>query len=316
MNMSESKTAPTNKGFYSPIKADWLLQAGVSEDVFAREVSFAIQILVNNPHLQKADSKTILKSVLNVAQTGLTLNPVMKYAYLIPRFHHGQLECCLDPSYMGMVKLLTDTGGVKSINAQIIYEGDDVEVDLASEQKIVKHVPYFLAGNEKGEIKGVYSLASLKDGSYHCEILSIKDVYEIRERSESWKAYQKDNNKKCPWVTYETEMIRKTAIKRHFKYLPKSDERLATAINLDNQANGYYESLDHSLWAYTEQLLHNSTCSEEEKEKLSKELLDFQYKHEAVKMIKYLEECQAPERLSTEASAVKQLDKAVNLDAS
>ena len=45
----------------------------------------------------------------------------------------------------------------------------------------------------------------------------------------AWKAWV-DKKKKCPWVTDEGEMIRKSATKRASKYWPKTD-RLDQAIH-------------------------------------------------------------------------------------
>ena len=68
---------------------------GLSKEQFNKEASFAIQHLAKNPYLQKASKTSILQSVLNIAQTGLTLNPVSKYAYLVPRYNSStkELEC-------------------------------------------------------------------------------------------------------------------------------------------------------------------------------------------------------------------------------
>ncbi len=154
-------------------------------------MSFAIQIISGSEVLQKCTSDSFLKAVINIAQTGLTLNPFLKYAYLVPRKN----QACLEPSYIGLAKLLTDTGSVTSIEVQIIHQGDEVEINIGAENPIIKHTPHWMLDNEKGEILGLYSKATLPDGSNHYEFMSRKDVEEIRERSEAWKAFQQRRSK-------------------------------------------------------------------------------------------------------------------------
>jgi phage RecT family recombinase len=280
------------------IKPSFLEQSGLTEADFKREVSFAIQLAQANPFLNQCTKESALKAVLNVAQTGLSLNPVKKEAYLVPRFNNKDrvYEVCLDPSYMGLMKLVTDSGAVKSMNVQLIYSGDQIDIDLSNEQKpIQKHVPHFLAGNEKGDIIGVYSVATLQDGSKHTEIMGREDVLQIRSRSESYKAFIDPNKKvnQAVWITDEGEMFRKTVIKRHCKYLPKSGGDMAQkAIDISNYAMGFEQPLNHGYWAFLDGLIYTSTLEDNEKTRLGDELANYKYKYQADKLRDYLEQNQ------------------------
>jgi hypothetical protein len=75
------------------------------------------------------------------------------------------------------------------------------------------------------------------DGDYLTHSMPISKVYDIRDRSEAWKAYKKDKSKTCPWVTDEEEMIKKTCVKQASKYWPKSP-RLDAAIHHMNTDGG------------------------------------------------------------------------------
>lgn len=311
-----SNITPINKDFYKPIESVFINQGGLNKSDFEREASFAIQHLSKNPYLQKADQKSILKSVLNIAQTGLTLNPISKYAYLVPRYNGATktLECVLDPSYTGLVKLLTDSGAVKSINCQIVYDGDDIEADFASDKKIVKHVPYLLTGKEQGNVKLVYSVATLHDGSYHAEIMSINEVNDIRDKSEAYKAYKAEKTKTCIWVDHYTEMVRKTCIKRHFKHLPKSGnlENLEKAIDLSHVASGIAEPVSYTSIGLIESMLQTANLSEEEKDKIESEISLIEYEHQARKVISYLnknEQILGVERFPHSQKEIQELTK-------
>lgn len=196
---------------------------------FAKEKEFMIQAFQNNPYLLGMEPNSIRNILVNCALTGITLNPVMKFGYPVPR--KGKL--CLDVSYMGMIKIATDTGSVKSIKAAIVYENEPFDIDLGS-NGFVKHKPYFGAGG-KGRRLGCYSIAVLNDGSTHIHWMYEQDIQAIKARSESVKS-----GKKSPWDSDYDEMAKKTVIKQHFKYLPKSEraEMAANAIAIDNENNG------------------------------------------------------------------------------
>lgn len=304
-----------SKEIFKPIKEDWISQSNLNEATFIKECSFAVQHIQKTPLLEKCSQSSIIKSVLNLAQIGLTLNPVSKEAYLIPRYNKDlkSFECVLDPSYMGLMKLLTDSGAIKKIESQIIWEGDEVEANMSGDRKIEKHVPYFLMANEKGNMRGVYSLAMLHDNSYHCEIMSAADVDEIMKRSESYKAYENKKIKTCIWITDKGEMSRKTVIKRHYKYLPKSGnlEKLERAIELDNIANGFDEPIDIGMVHLIEGLIHNSILADEEKEKLENEIITLEYKSQGLKMINYLNNNQPVMGLEAYPSREKDVAEAV-----
>lgn len=216
---------------------------------FEKEVEFAIQILGKNDYLASANPASIRNAVKNCALTDLTLNPTMKMAYLIPRFEkvngQKQLQCLLEPSYMGLCKILTDTGSVKGISATVVYEK---EVDsLKIQQGINGHASHkpHIGFDKPGRPIACYSKAVLPDGTEHIELLRPWEWEDIMKRSEAVKSYEqkKQKGEYAPlptWLTDPEEMIRKTCIKKHYKYLPKTKraEQIAAAIALDDEANG------------------------------------------------------------------------------
>lgn len=211
-------------------------KVGLTEEVVRKEVSFALQIINKSKQLSGATMESKQAAVLNIAQCGLTLNPVMKLAYLVPRWSPQGTQCCLEPSYQGLVKLLTDTGSVVAINAQLVYADDEFEVNAADFNNPITHKPKPFS-KDRGDIVGVYAIAQLPNGTFQAETMSIDDVYEIRERSESYKAFKAGKIKSCVWTTDEGEMTRKTICRRIVKYLPKTDKfkKAAIAISLDEQ---------------------------------------------------------------------------------
>lgn len=201
----------------------------LDKDTVQREVSFAMQIINGSAGLQKCSKESLQKAVFNIALTGLSLNPVTKLAYLIPRYVAGGMQAVLEPSYQGLVRLLTDTGSIRSIYAHPVYEGDEFEVQYGTTAELI-HRPKF----SSKIMTAVYAVAVLSDGSKQFEVMTAEEVNGIRERSESYKAFTQGKVKSCTWESDYGEMARKTVIKRIFKYLPKSDKfnRAAEAIAL------------------------------------------------------------------------------------
>lgn len=226
-----------------------------------KEISFAIQALAANEYLAKAEQTSVLKAVYNTATTGLSLNPVLKFAALVPRFQNGKVIACLEPMYQGLVKLITDTGSVKTIYAYNVCEGDEFEVVYGTTAEIV-HKPKF----KSKSITHTYAVAILPDGTKQFEVMTKEELDHIRGLSESYKAYEAKKVKQCIWVTHEGEMCKKTVVKRLVKYLPKTDKysKLAETIELDNQD---YEASESQRYMIESLLEHGGKQIDEEETK-------------------------------------------------
>ena len=157
----------------------------VGEDLWAKESSFAIQIFRKNPRLMDCVPESILEAVLNVAQIGLTLNPASKMAYLVPRYNAGASHCVLEPSYQGLVKLVTDTGSVVSVSSHVVYSDDEFGVTLGTSPEVI-HKPSF-SGDKK--VTHVYAVADLGN-SKQIEVMTMLEIQEIMAKSESYKAFK------------------------------------------------------------------------------------------------------------------------------
>lgn len=198
---------------------------------FSKEVAFATQAVQKNNLLMNCDPVTIITSLFNVSLTGITLNPILGYAYLIPRRNGGRFECTLDVSYKGLIQILTNSGGVKNVYAHMVYEKEKFSIEYGLEPRLI-HQP--ITSGNKGNPIGVYGVAILSDGTKSFDYMDIEEINYIKGRSEMGK---KDAG---PWKTDFAEMAKKTVIKRMWKYLPKNDKlsRAAEVIAIDNENNG------------------------------------------------------------------------------
>lgn len=248
---------------------DRMQEVGMPMQTIVKEISFALQHISKSTKLQECSQASKRAAIVNIANIGLTLNPVAKEAYLIPRWQNGGNECCLEPSYVGLVKLLTDSGSVKSVICNLVYAGDFFEMDLANNQNPVIHKPE-LTRSKKGDVIGAYALATLPDNNRQVEWMDAEELLSIRERSETYKAWVAKKVKSCTWVTDEGEMMRKTVIKRIYKYLPRTDRMsyIDNAIQVDNED---YKISDTQV-DFIHTLLETSTLDHEQRSFIEQEL--------------------------------------------
>ncbi len=199
---------------------------------FEREAGFAVQIVTANEYAMRVamdNRQSVINAVTNVAAIGISLNPAKRQAYLVPR--DGKI--CLDISYMGLLDLAIQSGSIMWGQAELVHEPDRFELQGFDKPPLHNRNPF---AKERGEVVGSYVVVKTRDGDYLTTCMNIDEVFDIRDRSSAWKAWIAKKSK-CPWVTDEGEMIKKTVIKRAYKLWPKTD-RLDNAVHFLNTEGG------------------------------------------------------------------------------
>jgi len=257
-----------------------LIQMMGGEMEYKKEISFAIQAANSNDILAGCHPSSVAKAIFNLAITGLSLNPVKKLAYLIPKNIKGQWQAILMPSYQGLAHLIMQGGEIQKIVAHVVYEGDEFEYELGFDVH-VKHVPKLSA--TKKMVVAAYALAIDKNGAKYAEVMSKQELDEIKERSDSGK------KNTGPWVSDYPEMCRKTCIRRIYKYLPKgaNAEAVGEAIKIDEED---YPATQGQI-NYIESLLQNSNIDHEERGSIEREFDDMTAGR-AEEVIQYLKDNQ------------------------
>lgn len=207
----------------------------VPDFTFARESAFAMQILKDNEYLagvafQNQDS--LKEAIINVAALGLSLSPMHKLAYLVPR----KKKVCLDISYQGLIHLATSKGVIKWAKAEIVHEKDKFEYLGVNKEPHHRFNPF----EERGKVMGGYCVARMVDGECLVDFMTITEIYSIRDRSEAWKAFVDKKVKSTIWKTDEGEMIKKTLIRRAYKSWPKTvaQDEMDKAMEVTNESDG------------------------------------------------------------------------------
>ena len=189
-----------------------------------RIIRVAMTSIQRTPKLLDCDPKSLIGAIIQSAQLGLEPDGVLGHAYLIPYGNQVQFI----PGYKGLIDLARRSGQVVSIGSHVVYSNEKFSLKFGFDETL-EHEP--LAPSQRGDRKGVYAVARLKDGSVHFEWLWSEEVEAVKTQS-----LKKMKRPSGPWIDNEDEMWRKTAIRRLAKYLPLSVE-FAKAAAVDELAD-------------------------------------------------------------------------------
>lgn len=202
------------------------------------EKGFAIQHICSNGRLEAAvkhNPASLAQAITNIAAIGLSLNPAEKLAYLIPRNvkvskDKWELGVYLEPSYMGLCKLATDSGAIEWVQARCVFEKDTF-VDNGPGEKPTHTYDAF--SRDRGNIVGVYCVAKTKGGDYLTTTIDYGRLQNIKGRSEAGKKNY------GPWVTDFEEQAKKSVIRNASKTWPKINKQFAAAVDISNNNEGF-----------------------------------------------------------------------------
>lgn len=188
-----------------------------------KECQFAIQILQGNQFLNEAAWKnqdSLKNAIVNIASIGISLNPALKHAYLVPR--SGVV--CLDISYMGLMNIAQKTGAILWGQSKLVYKNDKYTNTGIDTAPIHEQQTF----GDKGDIVGVYCTVKLPSGEYLTEEMDIATLNKIKSASKAANG---------PWKTWPEEMMRKSVVKRASKYWPQT-ERVSNAVDVLHTIEG------------------------------------------------------------------------------
>lgn len=182
----------------------------------------ALTAMTRTPKLSECTTASLMRCLLDCSAMGL--EPDGRRAHLIPY----KDQCTLIIDYKGMVELVRRSGDVVKLHADVVCENDDFECNLG---EITKHAIDYR--KPRGSVYAVYAIATLKDGSTQCAVMTRDEVEAIRKRSRAGTS--------GPWVTDWNEMAKKTAFRRLCKWLTLSPE-IRDAIETDDSHSGILET--------------------------------------------------------------------------
>lgn len=186
----------------------------VPAERFVRAIVTAVQM---NSDLLQADRRTLFSAAMRAAEQGLLPNG--REGAIVTFGGKAQFMSMIG----GILKLVRNSGELASIDAQVKYKNDKFVYRPG-----IDTVPQFEPDwfGERGEIEGVYAVAVMKDGAAYVEIMSKKQVEQVRSVSRSGSS--------GPWKIWWDEMARKTVLRRLAKRLPLSTDLDPSVLHDDD----------------------------------------------------------------------------------
>lgn len=196
-------------------------------------IRFALLDLQQNEKLRQCDPGSIYLGLLACAQTGLEPGALKGEAYLVPFARKAQFIA----GYKGLIKMARRSRDVQTIGAEVVHERDSFDLQLGTEPRLL-HRP---ALGDRGLVIGAYSVARLQHGGRELEWMDRDQLDGIRRIADA-------RGKSPAWRDWESEMQRKSVIRRLCKRLPLGQDYFVASTIEDAQdsdnANAVTEVLD------------------------------------------------------------------------
>lgn len=217
------------------------LPPGLSLERFLRTTRTAIQL---DPNLAACDVKSTIAAVHKAASLGLEPN-VGQQCYLQP----FNKKCTFVMGYRGMIALARRSGLIAELYARPVYRNERFNVEYGLDERL-EHSPIVDAGAQKyddetgealvdekgkavtvdrGPLRCLYGVAKFRghDGSpagHYWIVVPLQTIYEHRERSSGWRAYNSGNIRETPWHSDFEAMALKTVVRIMEPHLPLTPE--------------------------------------------------------------------------------------------
>ncbi len=196
------------------------LPGHITPERFVRTAQTAIALTRNIEKVKNPQS--LLAACTKAATDGLILDG-REAALVID--HNGDVQ--YRPMMRGILKLAYQSGQIKSLVVEVVRETDTFDHEPTNaEEPIVHKIDH---RKDRGQPYAVYAIAKLMSGGIVHEVMNVRDVNAIRDRSDAYRAFKAGRIKSTPWETDWPEMARKTVFRRISKYLPSSTDRDAFA---------------------------------------------------------------------------------------
>lgn len=182
----------------------------ISVEKFTRVAMTAIQA---QQDLLQVDRKSLFGEIMKCAADGLL--PDGREATIQVYRIKGAPTAKYMPMISGILKKVRNSGELATITSQMIYENDKFRYWIDDDGEHVEHEPQLFG--DRGKKVGVYALAKTKAGEVYIEAMNEDQVVDVKNTSKAKEA--------GPWSgVFETEMWRKTVVRRLSKRLPMSTD--------------------------------------------------------------------------------------------
>lgn len=195
----------------------------------SRLVAEIIQVCKANPKLLLADRGSLFLAIGEAVAQGMSLNPLLGEAWLIPRNRRVKIgekwESVLmvdfQPGYKGLVKLAYRSNVVDRIYTNVVYQGEKYIERGGLRPDIEHEIDHTKRTGKQENVLIAYAMADIRGGSHPpFESLGRHELMRIAEssgdpRKKEWSDV---------WTEHFVPMARKSAMIRLAKWLPRSDD--------------------------------------------------------------------------------------------
>ncbi len=184
-----------------------------------------IQLKINeSPQLLravKANPESLYNSILQAAESGLSLNPQWQEGYFVP--YNMKVDgkevptVTFSPMYRGKKKLLISKGIVKNILTELVYEGEEWDEKINNGVREIHHIPNSFKRADHTKIIGGYAIIILNNDEKQY-VVKGRDYFERCLAASK----RKMNGKTSPaWRDWYDQMCKKCLINAADSEIPK-----------------------------------------------------------------------------------------------
>lgn len=175
--------------------------------------------------LQQCTQDSVYNALLEMVTQGLS--PAKKQCYFIKYGSDVQLRM----SYFGTIKVTKDLQDVKDVTANVVYEGDTLDVAVENgRKKLVKHETDWR--NADNPIIAAYCIITRTDGEEFLEVMTKKQI------DKSWSKAKTKNVQ----IDFPDQMAMRTVINRAAKmFINTSNDNDLFAGAINNTIADEYE---------------------------------------------------------------------------
>lgn len=210
----------------------------LDESVVRKVKQMAITELRKKPDLLACTPESIIGSVLECVQLGLSLDSNLGHAALIKfnknmgdyRNPNWVSKCQLMPMYRGYIYLGFKTGLISSVDSYVTKEKDtEFKYKIVDGIVLLSHEP---ALKDRGGLTGAYVVINFKDGARKIVFMDVDEIEKCRKSSKTKGTDENGKKIETIWDKFTEEMYKKTVIRRAFKQVDISPQ-LSAAVTMD-----------------------------------------------------------------------------------
>lgn len=178
-----------------------------------RFLAVARRALMLDPDLLACTTDSLMRAFMNAATDGLLPDKRQGAIVAYNDRKRGVKDAQWQPMYQGLLRVAYESGNFTSIEARVVYEGDDFDYELGDEP-FIRHKPKSRpAGMPRPPIIAAYAVAKTTNGGIFREVFEGDDIRKVNAVSRATSGPGKD---------WPEEMARKGPLRRLWKFLPRS----------------------------------------------------------------------------------------------